>query len=76
MITSKDAASLWLEASALFQSVLEETLTDWAKPEEKDAVAMLSKTVESDPNLQALAQTDPDISAALSEQEGNNASTP
>lgn len=76
MITLKDASSLWLEASAMFQSVLEETITEWGKPEEKDAVAMLSKAVNSDPDLQALAQVDPDISAALSQQEGNYASIP
>jgi len=74
MITSKDASSIWLEASAMFQSTLEETITEWGKPDEQEAVAMLSKAVNSDPELQAYAENDIDISIALGEQEVANAS--
>lgn len=71
-MNSKEASSVWLEASALFQTVLDETLTEWGSADEKEAAAMLSKVVNSDPELQALAQVDPDISMALGEQEADN----
>lgn len=75
MITSKDAASLWLEAHALFQSALDETLAEWAKPEEEEAAKMIAKVVQNEPGLQELAKTDPDLEMILSMQEGNNAKT-
>lgn len=75
MITSKDAASLWLEASAMFQTTLEEVMTEWGKPQEADAAALIKNVVSADPELQAFAQEDPDLSMVLEQQENKNAST-
>lgn len=73
-ITSKDAASIWLEASAMFQSSLDEAMTEWGKPQEQEAAAFLKNVVNADPKLQAYAQDDPDLSMVLDQQEDTNAS--
>lgn len=44
-------------------------MTEWGKPQEKEAAALLKKVVNSDPELQAFAQEDPDLSMAIAQEE-------
>lgn len=71
MITMKDANSLWLESYALFQTVLNDTLNEWGRAEDKEMMGVLNKVVKSDPELQARAQSDPEISQILGGNDGN-----
>lgn len=72
MITLKDANSIWLESIALFQTVLGETLDEWGKDEDAQAMDMLSKVVNSDPDLLARAQADPEVNQLLGLNGGDN----
>ena len=71
MITMKDANSIWLESIALFQTVLAETVNEWGKAEDEEMMGVLNKVVKSDPELQARAQSDPEISQILGGNDGN-----
>jgi hypothetical protein len=71
MITMKDANSIWLESIALFQTVLAETVNEWGKAEDEEMMGVLNKVVNSDPELQARAQSDPEVSQILGGNDGN-----
>ena len=71
MITMKDANSLWLESYALFQTVLNDTLNEWGQAEDEEMMGVLNKVVNSDPELQARVQSDPEISQILGGNDGN-----
>lgn len=58
----------------MFQSTLEEALTEWGKPTEKEAVSLLKNVVNADPALQEFAQNDPDLSMVVNQSEEDNAS--
>ena len=70
MITLKEANSIWLEALALYQSVLTETLDEWGKPEEEEVQKMLAKVVQGDPDLLARAQREPEVKRMLEQYGG------
>ena len=59
----------------MFQSALEEAMTDWGKPQEQEAASLLKNVVSADPELQAFAQNDPDLSMVLEQPEDIDAST-
>ena len=59
----------------MFQSALEEAMTDWGKPQEQEAASLLKNVVRADPELQAFAQNDPDLSMVLEQPEDIDAST-
>lgn len=59
----------------MFQSALEEAMTDWGKPQEQEAASLLKNVVSADPKLQAFAQNDPDLSMVLDQQEDIDASS-
>ena len=44
-------------------------MTEWGKPQEADAEALLKNVVSADPELQAFAQNDPDLSMVLEQPE-------
>lgn len=71
MITMKDANSLWLESYALFQTVLNDTLSEWGRAEDEEMMGILNKVVKSDPELQARVQSDPEVSQILGGNNGN-----
>ena len=70
MITLKEANSIWLEALALYQSVLTETLNEWGRLEEEEVQKILSKVVQNDPDLFARAQGDPEVKRMLEQYGG------
>ena len=59
----------------MFQSALEEAMTDWGKPQEQEAASLLKNVVSADPELQAFAQNDPDLSMVLEQPEDIDVST-
>lgn len=59
----------------MFQSALEEAMTDWGKPQEQEAASLLKNVVSADPELQAFAQNDPDLSMVLDQPEDIDASS-
>lgn len=59
----------------MFQSALEEAMTDWGKPQEQEAASLLKNVVSADPELQAFAQSDPDLSMVLDQPEDIDASS-
>ena len=59
----------------MFQSTLEEAMTDWGKPQEQEAASLLKNVVSADPELQAFAQNDPDLSMVLDQPEDIDASS-
>lgn len=71
MITIKDANSLWLESYALFQTVLNDALNEWGQSQDEEMMGLLNKVVKSDPELQARAQSDPEVSQILGGNDGN-----
>ena len=59
----------------MFQSTLEEAMNDWGKPQEQEAASLLKNVVSADPELQAFAQNDPDLSMVLDQPEDIDASS-
>ena len=73
MITKSDADNLWLEANAMFQTVLTETVNAFGKPEDDAMQTMLANTINADPSLKARVQGVPEVDSMLEKFGGSNA---
>lgn len=73
MITKSDADSIWLEANAMFQTVLTETVNTFGKTDDDAMQTMLANTINADPSLKARVQGVPEVDLMLEKFGGTNA---